>query len=313
MQVTINKARAMKTGRQLIWSAVRAVLMIGLCFIIIRPVLVKVIGSLMTEASIYDRTVKWIPRTLTLEHYRTVIEAMNYWSALLNTACLTIITSVLQVFSSAVIGYGAARFDFRGRDFLFALVVFTIILPPQTIAVSLFLNFRFFNIFGLLGDTGLNLIGTYWPFILTSLTGTGYRNGLFIFIMRQFFKGMPRDLEEAAYVDGAGPLATFFRVMLPGAVPGLVTTLLFAVVWQWNDLFYTSMYLQGGMFLPFRLTQFQAELWEQLRVEGITLSGYYQSFWNNAAMILFMSPLLILYAVAQRYYVESIQRTGLVG
>ena len=160
--------------------------------------------------------------------------------------------AVLQLASTTLVGYGLARFEFRGKKLIMAAAIFTLIVPPQMMMVPLYLNWRFFDFFGLLKGGGLNLMGSYWPFLLTALTGTGLRNGLYILVMRQFFAGMPRNLEEAAYVDGAGPLTTFFRVMLPGAVPAMVIVFLFGFVWQWNDSFLTTLYLDSN-FLPVAL------------------------------------------------------------
>ena len=127
---------------------------------------------------------------------------------------------------------------------MFGLVIFTLVVPPQIIILPLYLNLRFFTVWGLIPEPGIDLLGSYWPFILMGISGTGFNNGLFIFIMRQFFKGMPRELEEAAYIDGANPLQTFLRVMLPGAKPALVIVFLFATVWMYNDYFFTLCFAQ---------------------------------------------------------------------
>ena len=152
-------------------------------------------------------------------------------------------------------------------------------------------------------------MNTYWPFILLSLTGNGLRNGLFIFIMRQFFRGMPRELEDAAYVDGAGALKTFSAVMLPGAIPALVIVFLFSFVWQWNDYFYSGMLMSNSKILPVMLDKLA------MATVGTDVEAHmhYVSLINNAGSLLFMAPLLVLYVFMQRYFVESIERTGLVG
>ena len=122
-------------------------------------------------------------------------------------------------------------------------MLLTLIVPPQMIMIPLYLSFRYFDPLGLLPGNGINLLNSYWPFALTSATAMGMRNGLFIYIMRQYFRGMPAELEEAAYVDGAGALRTFFQVMLPSAVPVMVIVFLFSFVWQWNDDFYSTLFM----------------------------------------------------------------------
>ena len=144
--------------------------------------------------------------------------------------------------------------------------------------------------------------------MLTSITGLGLKNGLFIYIMRQFFKGMPKSLEEAALVDGAGQLRTFFRIMLPGAKVSLIIVFLFSFVWQYNDLFLTSMYMrQTQTLLPFKLRNLT------LIFDNLDYSDEYISVIINTGMIMFITPVLLLYAFLQRYFIESIERTGIVG
>jgi multiple sugar transport system permease protein len=267
----------------------------------------------MMERDLYDQTVKWIPRNPTLDNYKLVWKYMKYPEAFKNSLVLALTVSLLQLVSCTVVGYGFARFPFKGSKLLFGLVVFILIVPPQMIMIPLYLNFRYFDLFGLLPNGGVNLLGTYWPFILTSVTATGLRNGIFIYILRQFFRAMPRDLEDAAYVDGAGPLRTFVQIMLPGAVPAMVIVFLFAFVWQWNDFFLTNIFLGGKTMLPLTLDGLLFSASGYMVGGNNMLTGQYASLVNNTGMLMFMAPLLILYAFMQRYFIESIQRTGLVG
>ena len=293
------------------WSIVRGVLLIGLCFLIINPVFIKLSTTIMTEKDIFDPTVQWVPRNLSLtriaKHYMEIIRNMDYFRAALNSLVFSLVISLSQLLSCTIIGYGLGRFEFRGRGLIFALVVFTLVVPPQMITIPLFLNFRYFDLFGLLKGGGFDLIGTYWPFMLTALTGTGAKNGLFIFIARQHFRGMPKALEESAYIDGAGQFRTFWRIMLPGAGSILLVIFLFSFVWQWNDIFYTSIFMRGGLnLLPFSLRNLIGKYhW--------SISDEFKTIVNNTGMFLFILPLLILYVFLQRYFIESIERTGIVG
>lgn len=293
------------------WSIVRGVLIVGLCFLIVHPVLVKVFTTIMTETDIFDRTVQWVPRNFSLsrviKHYAEVMQNMDYWRSTLNSVVFSLVISVCQLLSCTIIGYGFARFDFKGKGLLFALVIFTLLVPPQMIVIPLFLNFRYFDFFGLLKGGGYNLIGTYWPFLLTALTGTGARNGLFIFIARQHFRGMPRALEESAYIDGASQFRAFWEIMLPCATPIMLVIFLFSFVWQWNDVFYTGIFMRGGMpLLPFSLRNLMSKYhW--------SISAEYKTIVNNTGMVLFLVPILLFYVFLQRYFVESVERTGIVG
>ncbi|HKM18112.1 MAG TPA: carbohydrate ABC transporter permease [Limnochordia bacterium] len=303
----------------MIGTIFRVAVLLGVSYVIIQPMMTRLATSFMQVEELYDQSVKWIARNPTLNNYRTCWVYMNYPQALFNSLTLAIVVSVCQLASCTYIGYGLARFQWRGSGLLLSLAIFTLVVPPQMIRIPLYLNFRYFDLFGILKSQPLNLVGTYWPFILTGLTGSGFRNGLFIYIMRQFFRGMPRELEEAAYVDGCGFLSTFFRVMLPSAVPGLIVVFLFSFVWQWNDYFYTTMFMSTKNFLPQALETVASKAAQVIRATDMVAvtSGMVQDNFNtvinNAGMIMVITPLLIIYLFMQRYFVESIERTGLVG
>ena len=302
---------------EILWSMIRAVLIVGISFIIIYPLLVQISLSVMAAEDLLDLSVHWIPRHFTTVNFEIAYERMNYLQALLTTFLVTAVLSALQVMSCMVVGYGFARFKFRGSKPLFALVVFSLVVPPSTIMVPLFLNFRYFTFWGLLKKPGINLIGSSWPLVLMSLTATAKRNGLFIYIVRQFFRGMSSDLEEAAYVDGAGPLRTFFSIMMPNAKPIIMIIFLFAFVWQWNDLFYSDLFMKGKNLLPLALqtlTDRFAFSWADPSIESVTgeLTSHIRLV-ANAGLLMYIAPLLVLYAALQRYFVESLEKTGIVG
>ncbi|MFW5856176.1 MAG: carbohydrate ABC transporter permease [Bacillota bacterium] len=301
-------------AKKLIWSLFRACLIIGISYIIIFPLLVKISSSVMSEIDMFDHTVNWVPKNFTLDHFLKAWEFMPYPESFRNSLVLTTIVSVAQLFSSMLTGYGLARFKFRGKGILFGLVIFTLVVPPQTMMIPLYLNFRYFDIFGLLPGNGINLLGSFWPYILLSITGTGFKNGLFIYIMRQFFKGMPRNLEEAAYIDGAGSFKTFYKVMLPGALPAIVVVFLFGFVWQWNDLFFANIFLGDTKILTRQLIGLSQAIEHYVRGSNIdTFSANYQHLINNAASVMVIAPLLLLYGFMQKYFIESVERTGIVG
>lgn len=304
---------------QYAWSIIRGVIIIGICFLILYPTLVKILVSFMNEKDLYDVSIRYIPKNPTLENYKTVLKAMKFGEGFWNTFKLSLSTSIMQLIACTIIGYGFARFKFKGRGFLFALVIVTLIVPPQTIMIPLFLHFLNFDIFGifeLISGKPLNLLNSMAPFILMSMTGMGLKNGLYIYIIRQFFRGMPKELEEAAYVDGAGLFKTFYRIMLPSAIPAMVTVFLFSFVWQWTDSFYSSLFLQSTRVLATSLSGVSYQVTQHFySMTGVTtvLSPALSSMYTNTASLLVVLPLLIVYLFAQRYFVESIERTGIVG
>jgi len=307
-------ATAASRARKLAFALVRWLIIAGISYVIVYPVLLMLSMAFMDPADIYDMTVVWVPRHFTLDNFRVVVSVMEYLGALANSFLLASVVAVLQVASCLLIGYGFARFRFPGRNALFALVVLTLIVPPQTIMIPIFLYFRFLDVFGILtalrGHAGI--LDSYWPFVLQSATGMGFKNGLYVLIFRQFFRNMPKSLEEAAIIDGAGTFRVFARVMVPNAVPAMVTVLLFSFVWQWNDEYFVSLYLENVQVLPIALNTLAARV-AQLVGQTATLDPYYVTLLNSTGSLLMIAPPLVIYGVAQRSFIESIERTGLIG
>lgn len=307
--------------KNILWKIVRFILIVGLSYVILYPILLKISIAFKHKVDIYDPTVVFIPKNFTLENFQSVIETMNYYRVLMNSFILAGVTMLLTTFVSVVTGYGFARFKFFGKNLLFGLVILTILVPPQTIMVPTYLRYRNFDIFGIIGlfneGEGVNLIGTYWPFIISSVTGMGLKAGLFIFIFRQFFKGLPKEIEEAALVDGAGVFKTFFRVMLPNAIPAMITVMLFSFVWQYNDIFFTTMFLNNAVVISSQLQAVGATIAHQISTAaggGVgAVDPFYVSMLINTAVLLSILPLIILYLFVQRHFVESVERTGIVG
>jgi multiple sugar transport system permease protein len=291
------------------WIMIRTVLILGFCFIILFPLFLRISIAFRSKVDIYDPTVLWIPRHFTLDNFNIAIKSSHYWSALLHTIYISSSTTIIQMASCALAAYAFARLKFKGSGILFALVIFTIVVPPQTIMIPLYLTYRYFDLFGLVhlftGKKGFNLIDTFWPFIISAGTAMGLKNGLYIYIFRQFFRGIPKEVEEAALVDGAGVLRTFFRIMIPNAVPAIITVLLFSFVWQWNDSYYVSLFLKQVKVLSTSLMDMGVGLKEPDPV--------YTSMLLNTGVLLTIAPLIVMYLFVQRYFVESVERTGITG
>ena len=195
---------------------------------------------------------------------------------------------------------------------LFALVVLTIIVPPQTILPTMTLNFQFFDlggIFTLLGIPPINFMNTIWTFVLPSAFATGLRAGVFIFIFRQFFIGLPKDLEEAARIDGCGAIRTYVQIIVPLAIPAFITVMLFSFIWHWNDLYSSTMYFTSDVKPLMALLQ---DL-DIIMQRGAGVSQYAARTYKAAALLLTVLPPLVLYLFTQKHFTESIERTGIVG
>ena len=300
-------ARKVRTlGTQLFHYAVLA----SLSFVFIYPMLYIVSQSLMQANDIADATVKSIPKELSFEHYRFAFDRLNFWKSFMNSAFTSLGPAVLQIVSCAIVGYGFARYRFPGHTLLMGLVLFTFLVPPQTIVVPLYMFF-----------SDLGWINTVLPFLVPSAFGHGLRGALFVLIFIQFFRGLPSQLEESARIDGAGAFRTFRSIMLPLAGPAMLVVFLFSVVWHWNDIFQPNLYLMltDHYNLPQRLmildTQGEQRLSDAQKMMGGGLIGSVPTNYNRsmAGALLTILPLVILYGYAQRYFVESLERTGLAG
>ena len=290
-------------------SIFRAILLFGMCFMIIQPILNKISVSLMSEADLYDSTIVLVPKHFTLANWKLVNYLMNYKVTLFNTIWVSFLVSLIEVAMCSIVGYGFSRFNFPLKRFWFFCVILVIVIPPQTISTSLFLHFRYFNLFG----KTVNLRGNMLPYIMMCLTCQGLKNGLYIYMIRQFFMGFPFELEEAAYVDGCGPLKTFVRIMVPGAKPIITSCFLFSFVWQWTDGFYASLFLGKIQLLSISLSNVVEKLGAYLTkmYGGSTLvSVGYSNAILSTATLLAIFPVIILYIFCQRMFVESLASTG---
>lgn len=295
---------------QIGWKLIRFVLLVGLSFMILYPVFVKFTASLKSTADMMDATVVFVPKQPTFQNYKLLLGAVKYPVTLLFTVMFCLVQSLIQLASCALVAYGIARFKFKGHKLLFGMAVLTLIIPPQIILLPLYIRFHFFgitNIFQFSGVfSGIDLINTYWPFLLLSSTALGFKNGLYIYLLRQHFKNMPMVLEEAAYIDGCGPFKTFIRIMLPGSVPMLVTVFLFSFVWQWNDTTYSSIFFPE---IPTLANQLYGVVFTTMGA-GTTLMT---AMLESPKFFLLTVPIIILYLFTQKFFVQSIARSGIVG
>jgi len=321
---TISKNyHAKKKAFEIAFKICRAILLFGMCFLIIQPLLDKLSVSFMEQQDLYDSTVISIPRNFTLGNYKLVTEIIDFWRAIGWTLLIVIVSSALQVAACTLAGYGFARYNFPLKNLWFFCVMLIIVVPPHTIMASLYLNFHFFDIFGIfkLFNNGepVNLLSNVTGFWLLSATGMGLKSGLYIFMLRQYFRGMPKELEEAAWVDGCGKFKTFIRIMVPDATPMLTSCFLFSFVWQWTDSFYTSLFLNNYRMLSSGLGSI-AERFSQWwavtnAVSGAAVAstapmGYTQAI-IATGMLMSLAPLILLYLVAQKAFVESLSQTGI--
>lgn len=293
---TINK----KMFFQKLWGIVRALVLLEISFVLVYPLLYTLTVAFRPPAELNDPVVVWIPKTITFSNVLNVWSFIDFPKLLMNTVLIDVVSAILQTIICCCIGYGFARFRFKERSFLFALVVITIVLPPQMVTIGNFIQFK-----------SMGILDTPLAFFLPAITGNGIRSGLFIFIFRQFFVNMPGDLEDAAYIDGCGPLKTYLKIMLPNAIAPIIIVLLFSMVWYWNDTFFAGMYLEQTQTISIALETLKNNL--SIMIPGIQADQFTISCYMQSGVILTIAPLLIMYILLQKHFTESIVRTGLVG
>ena len=158
-------------------------------------------------------------------------------------------------------------------------------------------------------NTGLNLNNSYWPLVIMSVTGLGFKNGLYIFLLRQFFMGVLDELEESAYIDGSGVFRTFFTVIIPLSVPMLITVFLFAFSWQWTDNFYTDLFFTNTKIIL--INKIVANAPPKSLLTEYAGTSLYNAAIRNTCGLMIIAPLVIMYAFFQKYLVQGIERSGL--
>lgn len=293
-----------------VWAFFRFIIVMGLSFVILYPLIYMVSCSFRDRIDMTDPTVMWIPRHPTIAVIKETIEVLNLWNTLKNTLIINIGCSVVQVFSCALTGYGFARFDFRGKKILFGIVIMMILVPIQIISMPLYSLFRNFGI----GSFSVNLINNALTMYLPAMTANGIRSGLMILIFRQAFKGIPKELEDASYIDGCSPLRTFVQIIIPNASSAFLTVFLFSVVFYWNDYYVSSTFFTNSETLGLMLKNIDSELKMRLfNTVAVDVDPREQIVWKEAGCLLSITPLLIMYVFLQKYFTEGIEYSGIVG
>lgn len=293
-------------------NLLRAAILIGVGYVILSPVIGIIVNSISSNKDAYNPMVFVLPQFPTLERYALAIERMNYFPTMLRDLLYTLTLTALQLLVCSMVGYGFARFDFPLKKLLFGCVVVMIVIPAHTIMLPLYMTFKSFDPFGIVsaikGTPGI--MGTVVPMYIMTLLGCGVRSGLYIYIFNQFFRGLPKEIEEAALVDGCGVWYTYFRIMLINAMPAVITVAVFSIVWQFNDTFYAKLFLiSEDVVISKKISSLQAAIANVDKILDTTI----QELYLDAGIVLIILPILIIYLVLQKYFIEGVERSGIVG
>lgn len=298
-----------------VWPVFRFLILFGLGFVILYPLLYMLSTSIRPQLEMTDPSVMWIPKNVIFSNFVDVWQAIKFPEVLLRTILINVLCSVIQVITCGITGYGFARFKFKGKGLMFGIVIFQIIVPVQVVLIPLYMQFRLFDVFGLfqlITGAPLNLVQSPAALYMQAFFCNGIRAGVFILLFRQFFRGLPKELEDAAYLDGCGPVKTFVKVMIPNAKTSFLTVFIFSIVWYWNDSYVTSMFFNEPYTIAMEIEGIATKMMIYFTGETNGMASDYL-VWIEAGCLLSLLPILIMYIFLQKQFVEGVERSGLVG
>lgn len=304
---TVERVRGFLFGsrahRGITFTFVLYALLVAIGFVYLQPLLFMFVTSIKSADDLLNPMVQWVPSTLYLGNYERAFQVLSYPNTLITSIIISVTPSLIQTIVASLVGYGLARYRFRGKALVFLLLLATFIIPPQNTVIPQMLAYR-----------NLGLLGSPMALFLPALLGQGFRSAIFVLIFYQSFVSLPKVLEESARLDGASDLRIFLNIAVPSAIPAYIVSFIFSVVWYWNETFLTVIFLQGGSTtLPMQLSRF-TQAYENLYPPGtVNIFDRLNEAVKMSGTFLNILPLLVMYFILQRWFVESVEMTGITG
>lgn len=316
---TLNRLKHRRTVSALATALFRILMLTSIGYIVIYPLLYMIVTSLRSTESYSDPGIIWLLKDYCWENYVDAFSALKFPEAFKNTILVEMVSAFLEIVSCSIVAYGLARFEFRSKKIMMVVLILTIVIPTQMIIIPQMINFSQLDFFGILGlfnkatgiDLRVNVLDTPFSFYLPSIFGIGLKSGIMIFIYIQFFKGLPKELEEAAWIDGAGPVKTFLQIAVPSSGVVFLTVTIFSVVWHWNDYYLAAMFMTNNRPLALALANLSSQL--PTLGFGYNLMTTRAGSIVMAACFMFVVPMLVMYIILQGKFVKSIDRVGITG
>lgn len=281
------------------------IFLLDIAFVFLFPFFYMISTSLKSYNDLVDITVNWIPTTLHWKNYEIAADLLSYWSHFISSVLITSVSTIGHLLSCSMAGYGFARYKFLGKNLFFSIVILSIIVPIQTIIIPLYIQY-----------VNVNWTDTFLPLIVPTFFGYGLRGGIFIFLFRQFFLGLPTELEDAAKIDGCGFIRTYWSIILPITRSAILVACILSMVWHWHDYYEPVLYIHSPKFWPLPImlpTMYQSltaetilmieSIDEILVTEGVVM----------AATFIVILPVLLVYLFLQKQFIQGIERTGITG
>jgi len=291
---------AKKIWKKRISDIISYALLLIFGFVFIYPIVYMILRSFMGQGDIFNPFVHLVPTKPVLDNYKLLFGKMNFLKAIAQSIYLSFTSSALQVISCGLTGYGLSRFDFRLKKVYIALIIVSFVIPSQVLMIPTYL-----------GLNELGLIGSRLSFFLPAVLGQGLKSSIFILIFYNFFNTIPRVLDEAAQIDGASAWIIFRKIAIPLSVPAVVLTMIFSIVWYWNESYLTTLYINDAGTLPIQMSSVLSTLQNMANKDPNAMQVNIPV--KMAANVLTIIPLLIFYTVLQRQFIESVDRTGITG
>jgi multiple sugar transport system permease protein len=298
----INFAKIKKLKSVNIISKV-AIYFVLICigYVYLKPIFEMISKSIMTAADLIDPSITWIAKHPTFSNFVSAVKTLDVPGTLLNSIWFSGLLAIAQTAVSAMTGFALSRYSFRGRNIWYIMLILAFILPVPLLTVPRLMIFN-----QLYTVTGIKLIGSIGPQFIMALLGQGTYSTMLILIFYNFFNMIPKSLDEAAMIDGAGSLKVFYHVAIRLSLSTILVVFLFSFVFNWNETYTTNTMLRNAVeLLPVKLSLFDNSS------GGVTSS--LNEAQKMAATLISIAPLLVLYALVQKQFIQGIENTGITG
>lgn len=279
-------------------------LLIVVSFAFLYPLLCMFLKSIQSPDDVLNPMVSLLPTGLYFDNYVKAFKVLGFWKALGQSFIYSVVPALLQVVSTGLVGYGLAKFKFKGKKIVFGLVIASFVIPPQILMIPTYVAY-----------SKMNILGSILTFALPALFAQGLKHSIFILLFYSSFSVLPRELDEAAMLDGASRFKIFFKVAIPLSIPIIIVCFIFSFVWYWNETYLLALYVKGAQTLPMQLSSF-ASSFNSIYSSAQTSSSYADKL-NEAiymaGTLISILPLLLVYFILQKWFVRGIDQTGLAG
>ena len=289
----------------LLFSIGKYVLLIVMSFAFLYPFIYILLKSIQTPEDILNPTVGLLPTSFYFNNYVKAFKTIGFTKALGQSVYYAIIPALVQVISTGLTGYGLAKYKFKGKKIIFGVIVASFVIPPQILMIPTYIMY-----------SRLGILGSVLTFALPATFAQGIKNAIFILLFYQSFSMLPKELDEAAKIDGANHFKILYKVAIPLSIPIIIVVFIFSFVWYWNETYLTSLYISNASTLPMQLSRFASSFQSIYQTAGQSASTYTDQL-NEAiymsGTLISIIPLLIVYFILQRWFVKGIDQTGMGG